>query len=425
MAQQVIQRLKGTADIFSPEAERWQWIEECTRHFFEAYGFGEVRTPLIEPLELFVRSVGEGSDIVHKQMYAFEDRGGRQIALRPEMTASVARCAIENGLLRKEKTLRFFYQGPMFRAERPQKGRQRQFHQLGAEILNAKPVEADIEILLLIDGLFRSLKISGFTIRVNHLGCADDRGSFQEKLRDYFSGTRDALCEDCRFRTDRNVLRVLDCKMPSCQPLIEKAPAIRLCPRCEDEYGKIRDELKARNIEIQCLPRLVRGLDYYTGLVFEVNGGGALGAQDAIAAGGRYDELIRSLGGNDAGAVGFAAGVERILLAQGESQCPGEDDVYAAILDRNFETERYYGEVIDKLYKIGRRVRRDVSAKTLRDHFAKAEKTGVRYMLILGEKEVKTRSVTVKDLKSKSQKELSWEEWPVFLTREFLKGEVK
>jgi len=423
MKQQVFQRLKGTADIFPPEAERWQWIEDRARYFFEAYGFGEMRTPLIEPLELFVRSVGEGSDIVHKQMYAFEDRGGRQIALRPEMTASVVRGAIENGLLRREKTLRFYYQGPMFRAERPQKGRQRQFHQLGAEILNAKAVESDVEILALVDGLLRSLKISGFSIQVNHLGCEEDRSSFQERLRRYFSEVKDSLCEDCRYRAEKNVLRVLDCKMPSCQPLIEKAPAIQLCTKCGDDYEKIQSEVKVRNIEIHCRPRLVRGLDYYTGLVFEVNGGGALGSQDAIAAGGRYDELIHSLGGPAAGAVGFAAGVERILLAQGEGSRLEGEAVYVAVLDKRPETEGYYRKIAEGLYKIGKRTKRDFSAKTLRDHFEKAEKAGIRYMLILGENEVQTRSVTVKDLKSKSQQGLSWEEWPVFLAQEFLKGE--
>lgn len=414
------QRLKGMADILPGEVERWRFLETKTRHYFEAFGFGEIRTPMLEPAELFMRSVGEGSDIVHKQMYAFEDRGARKVALRPEMTASVVRAAIENGLLRKEKTLRLFYLGAMFRAERPQKGRQRQFHQLGAEILNTKPVESDVEMLCLIDGLLRFLGISGFEIQVNHLGCSKDRKAFQEKLQAYLSGAKDSLCDDCRYRLEKNVLRVLDCKNPGCQPVIEKAPKIELCGPCGEEYARIREEAGAKGIKIRLQDRLVRGLDYYTGLVFEITGGGELGSQDAIAAGGRYDELIRSLGGASVGAIGFAAGIERLLLAKpwDENLLAGEA-VYVAALDRTPETEKYLEKIISKLYALGKQARREVQSRTLRDHFEKAGKTGVRFMLIVGEKEVRTESVTVKDLVSKEQNELSWKEWPNYLAGKF------
>lgn len=414
------QRLKGMADILPGEVERWRTAEAKARHFFEAHGFGEIRTPMLEPVELFARSVGEGSDIVHKQMYAFEDRGGRKIALRPEMTASVVRAAIENGLLRKERALRFFYLGPMFRAERPQKGRQRQFHQLGAEILNAKSVESDVEMLSLIHGLFRFLGIPGSEIRVNHLGCSKDRKAFQEKLEVYLSAVKDSLCEDCQYRIGKNVLRVLDCKNPGCQPLIEKAPGIELCGPCGEEYGKIKDEVKIREIPLRPEPRLVRGLDYYTGLVFEITAGGELGAQDAIAAGGRYDELIRSLGGPPMGAIGFAAGIERLLLAgKWDDESLSRDTVYVAVLDKNRETEELFERTSARLHEIGKYARRDMSIKNLPDHIRTAARQNIRFMIILGGEEVKNRAVSIKDLRSKEQKQFSWNEWPNHLIGKF------
>lgn len=410
-----IQALKGMRDILPGEIEQWQDIEEKARYFFEAHGFEEIRTPILESTDLFARSIGEGSDIVHKQMYTFEDRGGRSITLRPEMTASVLRAALENGVLRPSKTSRFYYMGPMFRAERPQKGRQRQFFQLGAEILNAKKVEADAEILVLVQGLLTFLEIPGFQIKHNFLGAENERQDYIEILKNYFSKAKSQLCEDCHYRIEKNVLRVLDCKMPGCQPLIAAAPLLKLTAASQEIYDAIRKTLDARGIPAAHEPRLVRGLDYYTGLVFEVVAGGDLGSQDAVAAGGRYDNLIASLGGPLMGAIGFAAGVERLLLARQSSSADGSRTVYVAALDAQPETERYLDVIFKKLYQAGRKVKRDPSVHSLGDQLKKASHLGARYAVIVGEKEVKNQRLTVKDLVNKSQEEVAVDALAVYL----------
>lgn len=397
------QALKGMRDILPGEVETWQELESKARHLFEANGFEEVRTPLLEPAELFVRSIGEGSDIVHKQMYVFEDRGGRSVTLRPEMTASVVRAAIENGLIRSSKTVRLYYLGPMFRAERPQKGRQRQFHQMGAEILNAQKVEADLEILQVAWSLLEFCGVRDLQLKHNYLGSEAEKHAYAKALRDHFAKLKDRLCEDCHYRIEKNVLRVMDCKAPLCQPLIAAAPPVALNEDSEREYDEIRRGLEARGISSDRDPRLVRGLDYYSGLVFEMTAGGELGAQDAVAAGGRYDHLIASMGGPSLSATGFAAGMERILLAaEGSGRTSGRA-VYVATLDGRRETEKCFQRVMQDLYRIGRRVKREPGPRSLADHLKRANKGGFRYVVILGENEIKTQSVTVKDLEAKRQ----------------------
>lgn len=409
------QALKGMRDILPAEVAEWQEIEARARFYFEGAGFEEIRTPVLESTELFARSIGEGSDIVHKQMYTFEDRGGRSVTLRPEMTASVVRAAVENGLLRSSKTVRLYYLGPMFRAERPQKGRQRQFFQLGAEILNARKPDADVEIISLVHGLLAFLGVSEFRIKHNYLGSGAERLSYTEDLKGYFEKFSGELCEDCRYRIEKNVLRVLDCKVPACQSIIGSAPSLRLSDESVRQYGQIQEQLRARNIPGEKDPRLVRGLDYYTGLVFEVTGGGGLGSQDAVAAGGRYDGLIPSLGGGELGATGFAAGMERVLLARARSAEGGDRQVYVAMLDENPEIRHCFETVAESLYGIGRKARRDPAARGLADHLKTANKWGVRHVIILGENEVKSRRLTVKDLRGKAQEEVPMEELAAYL----------
>ncbi len=404
------QALKGMRDILPGEVESWQELESQSRHFFEAHGFEEIRTPLLEPTELFSRSIGEGSDIVHKQMYTFEDRGGRMVTLRPEMTASVLRAAIENGILRTSKTSRFYYLGPMFRAERPQKGRQRQFYQLGAEILSAKKIEGDIEIVSLTQGLFEFLDIPDFCLKHNYLGGQSEREAYTQILKDYFSSAKGKLCEDCHFRIEKNVLRVLDCKVPECQPVIESAPAMKLSQESMEVYAEIQNGMRRLKIKTKHDPRLVRGLDYYTGLVFEVVAGGELGAQDAIAAGGRYDHLIALLGGSQMGATGFAAGMERILLARKTSASMADHTVYVATLDSTTETRNYFERVVRRLYEIGKKVRHEPDIRTLTDHLKKANKMGIKCVVIIGENEIRNQKLTVKNLETKVQEEVSLEE---------------
>lgn len=419
------QRLKGMMDILPGEVERWQKLEARTHHFFSAHGFGEVRTPVLEPLELFTRSIGEASEIVHKQMYAFTDRGERMITLRPEMTAAVVRAAVEAGLLRAGgKTARFYYQGPMFRAERPQKGRLRQFHQIGCELLNSKAVEGDVEIVSTAHDLLRWLGLKDFTLNVNYLGDESDRENYQKILRDYFSAERAKLNEEELFRLEKNVLRLLDSKNPDLQEVIAAAPRMRLSDASQENYDAVCARLQERGISLVKNPRLVRGLDYYTGLVFEVTGASNLGAQDAVAAGGRYDRLIHECGGPQMSATGFAMGVERLLLALGESPDFDSQSVYVASVTEaetgNAVAREYFAKIIRTLSDMGKCPKSDPGVKNLRDHLEKALKSGCRFVMIIGAEEIKTNSVTVKDLQSKHQEKISWDMWPAYILKEGL-----
>lgn len=419
------QRLKGMMDILPGEIELWQKLEIRARHFFSAYGFGEIRTPVLEPLELFTRSIGEASEIVHKQMYAFTDRGERMITLRPEMTAAVVRAAVEGGLLRAGgKTLRLYYQGPMFRAERPQKGRLRQFHQIGCELFNAKAVEGDVEAVSVAHDLLRWLGLKDFVINVNYLGDESDRENYRKVLRDYFAAHKTKLNEEELFRLEKNVLRLLDSKNPDLQDMIAVAPRMLLSDASRENYAAICSRLQARGISFVQNTRLVRGLDYYTGLVFEVTGASNLGAQDAVAAGGRYDRLVQECGGPQTSATGFAMGVERLLLALGQSGDFDPQTVYVALAaeagNENAAAREYFAKIIRILSEMGKCPKSDPGVKNLRDHLEKALKSGCRFVMIIGDEEIKANTVTIKDLQSKKQETISWEQWPAFLLKEAL-----
>ena len=296
---------KGMDDLFSPEVEKWQVLESRTRTFLEAYGFREIRTPILEATDLFARSIGEASDIVHKEMYTFRDRGGRRLTLRPEMTAGVVRSVLEHNLLKQDEPLFIYYLGPMFRAERPQAGRKRQFHQVGIETLNTHSAVNDAELIIMVKNYLEGLGLQKYVVKLNHLGSAEDRKQFARDLTRYFTSVQSKLCQDCQFRLSQNVLRIFDCKNEPCQPLIATAPKAALSEKAKSDFDKVSSLLKEAQVPFESSPKLVRGLDYYTGLVFEVTSVG-LGAQDAILAGGRYDSLIHDLGGPEAGASGFS-----------------------------------------------------------------------------------------------------------------------
>lgn len=301
--------LRGMDDILPGEVEKWQWLEEQARLFFQANGFKEIRTPVLEYTELFTRSIGEASDIVSKEMFSFEDRGGRNVTLRPEMTASVGRAVIEKGLLSQAKSLRYYYIGPMFRAERPQAGRKRQFHQIGIEIINEAGFIADTDAVRYLYDFLKSLEVEDLELRLNNLGTWEEQQKTAEALRDYFLKNKNFLCKDCHYRLEKNVLRVLDCKNESCQPVIDKAPWKEIAPK-SDEFEATKENLEGWGIPFQIKPRLVRGLDYYNGLVFEMSAKG-LGAQDALAGGGRYDRLYSDLGGKPTPCIGFSIEIGR------------------------------------------------------------------------------------------------------------------
>jgi histidyl-tRNA synthetase len=321
---------KGTYDILPGEVGRWQALEERTRRVMDLFGYREVRTPMFEATDLFERGVGGATDIVRKELYTFEDKGGRSLTLRPEGTAPLVRAYVAYPELHQTIPARLYYIGPMFRYERPQAGRFRQFWQIGAELLgSAKPL-ADAEMIDLFVSILRDMGLARTTVLLNSLGDAVCRPVYRERLREYFTQHRDALCPDCRERLTRNPLRILDCKVPGCAPIIRGAPSIldSLCEPCREHFAEVQALLRAMGIPFQYDSRLVRGLDYYTRTVFEVHAE-RLGAQNAVGGGGRYDSLVKEFGGADTPAIGFSIGMERLITAStaGMKGLSGDVDV--------------------------------------------------------------------------------------------------
>ncbi len=406
------QSFPGMEDILPGEIEKWQWLEEKARIFFESRGYKEIRTPLLEPTELFSRSIGEGSDIVHKEMYTFEDRGGRSMTLRPEMTASVARAVIEHGLLKTAKSLRLYYTGPMFRAERPQAGRKRQFHQIGVEMVNEAGTQADFEIVSLLYHFLIFVGVENPILRLNDLGEKKDRAQRIQALSDYFSKEKSKLCEDCHWRLEKNVLRIFDCKVESCQPVIQKAPWEEITP-LSSAFQELINRLQFENISYEIKRRLVRGLDYYNGAVFEVAARG-LGAQDAVAGGGRYDELYEELGGSPTPCTGFSIGIERLLVSLGKDAKFFTDHlrrrkIYLAPLDSNPELLNLCFMKAVEIGESGIRLETTPGETSLSQHLKKANQMNLRYVLIVGPDEIKKGKWTLKDLDERKQMEVEIE----------------
>lgn len=409
---QKIEALRGMDDILPGEVEKWQWLEEKARLFFHGFGFKEIRTPVLEYTDLFSRSIGEATDIVHKEMFSFEDRGERNITLRPEMTASVARAVIEKGLLSQAKSLRFFYIGPMFRAERPQAGRKRQFHQIGIEIINESGVVPDVDAVRYLYQFLTELGVQDLELRINDLGSREDQKKIAEKLREYFSANQSALCEDCRYRLEKNVLRVLDCKNPKCQPVVDKAPWEAIAPQSAG-FEEVKKSLGAWNIPFQIKRRLVRGLDYYNGLVFEMAAKG-LGAQDALAGGGRYDGLYSEIGGKPTPCIGFSIGMERLFMALGNTaeEKSRENVIYFApvFTDEEWFQKQSPSFIINKaIYELGQLGMKPLQGERglkMDNHLKAAIRNRAKYMVIFGAEELKNGEWTFKDMDNKTQEKI-------------------
>jgi histidyl-tRNA synthetase len=364
----------------------------------------------LEITEVFTRSIGEDTDIVEKEMYSFRDRGGKSVSLRPEATASIIRAYIEHALHAEQDITKFYYMGPMFRGERPQKGRQRQFNQIGAEIIGGSDPYVDAELILSLQALLERLKITGFNILVNSLGCASDRASYKEALEEYLAKKSSGLCEDCVRRTRTNVLRVLDCKRETCRKVIGKAPRVTgyLCEECASDYESVKNILSKMEINFKEKPDLVRGLDYYTNTVFEVVHP-ALGAQDAIAAGGRYDDLSKQMGGPDIGATGYALGVERLLLVINTDEVRfSPPEILVMSVDEASRQDAL--ELTSRVRAHDLPCEMDLSGRSLKAQMRKANKDRRKYIIMIGEEERKEGKFLLKNMETGEQENLTYEE---------------
>jgi histidyl-tRNA synthetase len=398
-----IRSVKGFHDVLPGESARWAALEAEARRVFSGYNFREIRIPVVERTELFRRSIGETTDIVEKEMYTFEDRDGTSLTLRPEGTASVVRAYVEHALHTGEPVSKLFYLGPMFRRERPQKGRLRQFWQIGAEVLGRDDAAADAEVILLLYDLLAAFGVGGAEVQVNSLGCADCRPPYRAALVAWGEARREELCEDCRRRLEQNPLRLLDCKQPGCIAIRDSAPRMLdvQCEVCRAHFARVIDLLGAEGRSPTLAPYMVRGLDYYCRTAFEVSAPG-LGAQNAVGGGGRYDGLVRGLGGPDVAGVGFALGVERLALALEEGGRPGPEErpeFFLAPLGGEAETLAF--RIAHRLRGGGARVELENGARSLKSQMRRGDKLGARYVLIIGEDELRARALTVRDLEAR------------------------
>ncbi len=402
--------IKGTRDILPPDSALWNQFEQTARNIFESYNFGEIRLPIFEETELFARSIGADTDVVGKEMYTFEDRDESSVSLRPEATASVARAYIEHGMHTLPGNVKLYYVGPMFRRERPQKGRYRQFYQIGAEVLGQSDAPAiDAEILEMLVVLFKRAGLADTTLHINSIGCKECRPKYVELLREELRKVKDNLGPDSQRRIETNPLRVLDSKVPAEQAIIEKLPRIsdHLCAECREHFAKLKEELNLRGIVYKENWRLVRGLDYYTRTTFEVTAAG-LGSQNAVCGGGRYDGLVELLGGPPTKGIGFAIGTDRAILSLQENQnSPKPLGLAVYIAWMTAKTYPTAVQIARKLRERGLAVELPPEEMKFKKSLGLADKLGARYAVIIGEDEVASGIYTLKNLADGEQKKLN------------------
>ncbi|ASS76383.1 histidine--tRNA ligase [Tumebacillus algifaecis] len=406
-----INRPRGTADLLPRQTTKWQQLEEIAREVCRHFHVREIRTPLFEHTELFIRGVGDGTDIVEKEMYTFLDKGGRSLTLRPEGTSAVARAVLENKLYVESLPLKLYYLAPMFRYERPGTGRLRQHHQFGIELVGTESASADVEVMALAMRFYEELGASELTLVLNSVGCAECRPQYRQELLEYLELRLEAMCEDCQRRAGKNPLRILDCKESCCQAGLLGAPSIQecLCEGCQSHFGKVVQGLEALGLPYRVDAKLVRGLDYYTRTVFEVMT--ATGA--TVSAGGRYNGLYAELGGLELAAVGFGAGLERALLLleeQGISLAEDEYGVDVYLIPLGETAEIAVLPVLDALRRAGLSVERDFSGKGLKAALKRADRIKAKVAVIAGEAELVAGKLMVKELETGAQELLSLDE---------------
>ncbi|MEE1002613.1 MAG: histidine--tRNA ligase [Acutalibacteraceae bacterium] len=406
----VAEAIKGTQDALPKESYKWNYIESVTKDVASQFDFKEIRTPVFEKTELFQRGVGDTTDVVQKEMYTFDDKGGRSITLRPEGTAGAMRSVLEHGLFNDALPIKAFYNTTCYRYEKPQAGRLREFHQFGVECIGAASPTADAEVIMLGATVLDRLGIKNISLEINSIGCPECRAKYTEALKEYFSQYTDKLCETCLSRLERNPMRILDCKSPICKEIAKDAPVILdyLCDECKEHFEKVKSYLDAADVEYTINPRIVRGLDYYTKTVFEFITT-EIGSQGAVCAGGRYDGLAEELGGPKLPSLGFAMGLERILILMEKQGCefPPDTvaDVYIAPMGDKASAEAI--KLCNELRDEGFIAVTDLSGRGLKAQMKYANKIGAKYSIVIGDNELENKKAMLKNMLTGEQKEVS------------------
>lgn len=412
----MLQKPKGTKDILPQDSYLWQCLEEKVKEILRIYGYEEIRVPVFETTELFERGVGDTTDVVQKEMYTFEDKGGRSITLRPEGTAGVVRAYIENGMASLPSPVKMWYAMPMYRYENVQKGRLREFRQIGAELIGSSSYLADIEMIMLAKQIIESLAIGEITLTINSIGCPTCRVEYQKALKEFIKEKIENYCDTCKTRFEKNPMRILDCKEEKCKELTQGAPIILdyLCEECKEHFTKVKQGLDVLEIPYVVMPGIVRGLDYYTKTVFEFI---SLEENYTVLAGGRYDGLIKELGGNPNPAIGFAMGEDRILEVISKKNlgenCKKRMQLFIATIGEEAEKEAI--KIVSKLREKGIFVEKDVCGRSLKAQLKYADKKHSKYAIILGEEEVNKKIVKIKEMETGREEEI------LFATEEILK----
>jgi len=405
--------VKGTNDILPDSSHNWQFVEGKMLETASLYGFKEIRVPVFEHTEVFLRSVGDTTDVVQKEMYTFDDKGGRSITLRPELTAGVIRSAIEKGLVNGALPVKVCYIGGCYRYEKPQAGRLREFHQFGVECIGAASPNADAEVIALARQVLSSIGIENISLEINSIGCPECRKEYHKALKEYFNSKSGELCQTCLERLDRNPMRILDCKSPICSAIAKEAPVVLdyLCDDCKEHFEQVKAHLEVQNIKFTVNPHIVRGLDYYTRTVFEFVSGD-IGAQSTVCGGGRYDGLISQMGGQSVPSLGFAMGIERLMLVleSQKTELPPapKTDLYIATMGDAAVLKAT--ELCAKLREEGLKAETDICKRGLKAQMKYADKIGAKFSLVLGDSELETKKAKLKDMAEGTQTEINIDE---------------
>ena len=405
----ITKKIKGTEDVLPKDSYRWQFVEDVMRKESAAYGFKEIRTPVFEHTELFARGVGQTTDVVQKEMYTFDTKGGESVTLRPEGTAGAARAVLEHGLVNDSLPIKASYFVSCYRYEKPQAGRLREFHQFGLECYGTQSPVADAELICAAQSIFDRLGIKQLRLEINSIGCPTCRAEYHKALKEYFYGYKDELCDTCNSRLEKNPMRILDCKSPVCSKIAQGAPKITdyLCDECKEHFASVQKYLDAAGVEYTVNPTIVRGLDYYTKTVFEFVTD-FIGAQGTVCGGGRYDGLIEELGGKHLPSLGFAMGIERLLMLmdkQGiEIPKPSTCDLYVAVMGESASLKSF--EIIKAVRSCGLIAETDVVGRGLRAQMKYADKIGAKFSMVLGDNEIEQGKAVIKNMSSGEQTEI-------------------